>query len=162
MKKLQYFLLLGGNEGNEQNLFKHAVSLIAEKLGEVVAISACYQSPSWGFESNDFINQAIAVSSSINPLDVMQEILTIERELGRIRNQKGYSSRSIDIDILLIDKLEIEEDSLIVPHPRLHERKFALTPLSEIAESQIHPTLNRSISELLKSCTDNSSVKKVK
>lgn len=161
MKKLQYFLLLGGNEGNEQELFKHAISLLSEKLGEVAAKSAYYQSPAWGFESNDFLNQALTVLSDIEPLSAMQEILKIEQELGRVRNQKGYSSRSIDIDILLIDKLTINENSLIVPHPRLHERKFALAPLNEIAENQIHPTFKQSVATLLKSCSDSSKVKKL-
>jgi deoxyguanosine kinase len=161
MKTLHYFLLLGGNQGNEHIIFERAIALVSEKLGTVIQKSALYQSPAWGFESNDFINQAIEVTSSISPLVAMQEILNIEQELGRIRSQEGYSSRSIDIDILLIDKLTINENSLIVPHPRLQDRKFALTPLSEIAESQIHSTLNKSIFELLKSCSDHSSVKKI-
>jgi 2-amino-4-hydroxy-6-hydroxymethyldihydropteridine diphosphokinase len=82
----------------------------------------------------------------------------IEAELGRLRDKKGYSSRIIDIDILFYDNQIIDEPSLIIPHPHLHERKFVLVPLNEIASGFIHPVFNKSVGELLLSCKDNSAV----
>lgn len=161
MKNHHYFLLLGGNQGNETIIFDKARRMIEKQLGEIVNTSSLYKSPAWGFESNDFINQAIEVVCQTNPIIAMQQILLIEQDLGRKRTNHGYTSRSIDIDILLVDELVINENSLIVPHPRLTERRFALTPLHEIAGNQIHPLLKQNIKTLLNRCPDHSEVEKL-
>lgn len=161
MKNHHYFLLLGGNEGNEAMLFEQAKLLMEAQIGKIVNQSSLYQSPAWGFKSNDFINQAVELISQLSPIVVMQKILQVEQDLGRKRSIGGYAARSIDIDILLIDNLVINENSLIIPHPRLQERKFALLPLNEIAENQTHPLFKQRISTLLNQCNDHSQVEKL-
>jgi 2-amino-4-hydroxy-6-hydroxymethyldihydropteridine diphosphokinase len=81
--------------------------------------------------------------------------------MGRLRSGEGYSSRLIDIDILLYGNIVMNTKSLVIPHPRLHERKFVLVPLCEIAPDLIHPVLKKDIKTLLKECTDSGEVKKV-
>jgi 2-amino-4-hydroxy-6-hydroxymethyldihydropteridine diphosphokinase len=84
----------------------------------------------------------------------------IESLLGRVRDREQYSSRLIDIDILLYGDLIVEEEILKIPHPLLHKRKFVLVPLCEIESEMIHPVLNKSLVELLEICEDKSEVKK--
>jgi deoxyguanosine kinase len=154
-----FSLLLGGNQGNEVALFGEVRKSIECSLGTIQDVSLIYTSPAWGFESSPFTNQAMTVLSDVEPTKFMTKLLAIEQELGRIRNNEGgYTSRNIDIDILLIDGLIISTPTLTVPHPRMHERKFALTPLTEIASNQIHPIKKQSISVLLQQCMDNSEV----
>lgn len=93
--------------------------------------------------------------------DLLKVNLQIEKDLGRVRNGDKYSSRTMDIDILFYDNDCINQDDLIVPHPRLHLRRFVLEPLNEIVPNFIHPVFNKSISELLNECEDTSDLKVV-
>ena len=88
----------------------------------------------------------------------MKEIIELEEFFGRKRKTGKYTSREMDVDILFFDDLVIENETLQIPHPRLHLRKFVLTPLNEIAPDFIHPVLKKSISQLLKDCSDKSDV----
>lgn len=137
---------------------------IEKAIGNIELHSSFYQTSPWGFESNDeFINKAIVVNTLLDPNDIMITLLEIESNLGRVRedNKDGYQSRTIDLDILLIDDLIIENDLLIVPHPRMKERKFVLVPLAEMAGELIHPTEKRSITDLLNICEDEEDVTRV-
>lgn len=162
MQTRHFYILLGGNQGNEQELFNEVQSIIQSDMGEIIKVSKRYSSPAWGFESNDFINQAIYITSKLDPEFFMKKLLDIEKQMGRVRSKQGYTSRNIDIDILMIDNLILNSKFLSIPHPRLHERKFALIPLCEIADNQTHPVLNKTIGELLISCSDPSKVNPVK
>ena len=155
-------LLLGSNMGNAQLLFQQVISLIDERLGKLEMQSALYQSPPWGFEhENDFINQVLIMNTEKDSVEILQSCLQIEVELGRKRTTHGYGARIIDIDILFIDDQVIEKESLVLPHPRLHLRKFTLLPLAELIPNFVHPTLHKSIQELLVTCEDNSEVRKI-
>lgn len=161
MKKA--FLGLGSNLGNREEYLQKAKVSIEESIGPVVSASSVYKTEPWGFGNDkEFLNMVICVETSLSPSDLLGMILIIESQLGRIRCEKQYSSRNIDIDILLYNNEIVDKAALKIPHPRMHERKFVLVPLCEIEPGMIHPVLNKSIKSLLKSCKDNSSVRKYK
>ncbi len=151
------FILLGSNLGDREAIFESAIDMIEERCGSVVMMSSLYESEPWGFETeNLFLNQAIGVETSLEPHDLLKELLQIEAELGRVRleNHVGYESRPIDLDVIYYDDLVIADEELIVPHPRLHQRRFVLTPLCDIAPDFIHPLFKESNRELLARCED--------
>ena len=156
-------LLLGSNLGDSQFFFQQARSLIIERLGKLKLQSALYQSSPWGFEhENDFINQVLLLETDLTKWEILQNCLQIEKDLGRKRKEnKGYSARVIDIDLLFVNDEVVDTDQLILPHPRLHLRKFTLLPLMELIPDFVHPTLQKSIKELLLACEDNSEVRKI-
>ncbi len=129
-------------------------------MGAVLKIASVYKTPSWGYEGQDFLNTCIKVSTYLPPEALMRTLLKIEKELGRIRqdSNKGYSDRLIDIDILLFDDEIIFSKTLIVPHPRMLERKFALAPLAEIARNVIHPIEKKHLYICLENCLDTSEI----
>lgn len=175
-QKNKVFLLLGSNRGERMDLIAQARQFIAEQAGTILLSSSLYESEPWGFKDDiSFINQALEISTILSAEELLKVLLSIENSLGRIRfsdnascimDQErsdlhpsfGYISRTIDIDILFFGKQIIFTENLVVPHPRLHERRFALLPLNEIAPERIHPILKKSVSELLASCTDRSRV----
>ncbi len=149
------YLLLGGNLGDKTKVFSDARIRLNNRVGKITAKSALYETEPWGFESEDlFWNQALEIITSHSPEEILRQTQQIEFELGRIRKENQYSSRVIDIDILFIDNQTISQSNLIVPHPRIQERKFALAPLCEIAPELIHPVFQKSIKQLLDECAD--------
>ncbi|MEO8150488.1 MAG: 2-amino-4-hydroxy-6-hydroxymethyldihydropteridine diphosphokinase [Bacteroidia bacterium] len=154
------FLLLGSNLGNRLQHFADADLFLEQQIGAITKSSSIYETAPWGFtEQPEFLNKVIEVKTKLTPQEVLQKILTIEIKLGRARNEKWHE-RIIDIDILFYDDLIIHEDNLKIPHPHLHERRFTLEPLNEIAHQLIHPLLKKNIAELIFECADNSSVEK--
>lgn len=151
------FILLGSNLGDREAILESAVDMIEERCGSVVLMSSLYESEPWGFETeNLFLNQAIGVETSLEPHDLLSELLQIEAELGRVRqeNHQGYESRPIDLDVIYYDDMVIADEELIVPHPSMHKRRFVLEPLCEIAPDFIHPLFRESNRELLARCED--------
>lgn len=155
------YLSLGSNLGNKLNNIQNAVFELQKKVGDIVAISNVYQSPAWGFESNDFLNICITVKTELSPHKLLKVVLEIESELGRERNEEeGYKPRTIDIDILYYDTEVIETKDLTLPHPNLHKRMFVLKPLADIAPQFYHPILNKDTRNLLQECKDKSKLTK--
>lgn len=109
-----------------------------------------------GFEGDDFLNCAILVQSTLSPNKIMDAILSIEKKMGRQRKKGGYTSRPIDIDILLVDAVIKESKKLTIPHPEMQNRKFVLQPLAEIAAQTDHPVFKKKIIKLLAETTDES------
>ncbi|MDR1747125.1 MAG: 2-amino-4-hydroxy-6-hydroxymethyldihydropteridine diphosphokinase [Tannerella sp.] len=147
------YLSLGSNIGNRRKNLIIAASQLAERAGEVLALSAFHETEPWGYKSNNkFLNIALRLETSLTPLGLLSVAQQIERELGRAphRDATTYLDRTIDIDILLYDDLKCDSQELILPHPRLHLRKFVLQPLAEIAPELCHPVLHQTIAELLK------------
>jgi len=160
MKKV--FLGIGTNLGNRESNLEEAVARIEEYIGKVTRSSSVYETEPWGFQAEDeFLNMVVKVETKLTPSGLLGRILMIESLLGRVRSEKQYSSRVIDIDILLYEDLVIDEENLKIPHPLLHERKFVLVPLCEIEPELVHPVLNKSVATLLESCLDKSKVKKI-
>ena len=151
------YLSLGSNLGNKLEKLQQTIDLIAEEIGLVVKISSVYKSPSWGFESDDFYNICLQVSTNLNLENLLVKINNIEKSLGRIRSsEKGYKARTIDIDILFYEDEIIFSKDLIVPHKEMLNRKFVMVPLAEIAPNVIHPIEKQRIEVCLKNCTDTS------
>lgn len=155
------FLGIGTNLGNRESNLKEAVALIEENIGTVVKSSSVYETEPWGFKTKEeFLNMVVKIETKLNPAEVLGSILKIETQLGRIRNKKQYESRVIDIDILLYGDEVIDEVSLKIPHPLVHERKFVLVPLCEIEQNFVHPVLKKTMASLLEVCEDKSNVRK--
>lgn len=156
-------ILLGANLGDKQAMFVQVEEMLSQHIGTIVKKSSYYQSNAWGFESNDkFLNQIIVVETEFSAHDTLLRCQAIETKCGRTRSQKsGYESRVIDIDILYFNNDIVDSDDLIIPHPLLQQRRFALMPLVEVLPEYIHPILMKSNSQLLDDCPDDSFVEKV-
>ncbi len=154
------YLLIGGNLGDRFFYLSEAKKQIEIKCGNIVAQSSIYETAAWGItEQPNFLNQVLVLETMYAPEELLQQLLSIEEKMGRVRNIK-LGPRTIDIDILLIDDQIIHTNTLSVPHPALTQRKFALIPLDEVAGDLIHPVEKKSIHQLLLNCTDVLDVQK--
>jgi 2-amino-4-hydroxy-6-hydroxymethyldihydropteridine diphosphokinase len=155
------FLGIGTNLGDRKSNLREAIEKIKVHIGRVLNSSSVYETAPWGFDAeNDFLNMVICVETSLSPPELLKKIIVIESMLGRDRDQDRYSSRVIDIDILLYDDLVMNEKGLKIPHRLMHERKFVLVPFCELAPDLIHPIFRKSMSVLLDECRDRSKIKK--
>jgi len=153
------YLLLGSNLGDRLQVMQTAIELIQKEIGEIHAVSSVYETAPWGvLDQPAFLNQVVKIQTELKAEEVLRIILEIEHELGRVRYER-WGARVIDIDILYFRNLILDSARLTIPHPRLHERRFTLIPLAEIAPDYVHPILNRSSLQLLASCPDDSEVK---
>ncbi len=152
---IRLYILLGGNLGDKSRIFSEARDKLNKRLGKITAQSSVYETEPWGFESSDlFWNQVLEILTSLSPEEVLHQTQQTEIELGRIRKSNPYDSRIIDIDILFYGDQLISQHNLIIPHPKIQERKFTLIPLCEISPDLVHPVFRKSIRKLLEECTD--------
>lgn len=145
------YIALGTNLGNKRRNLILAGALLAERGGDVKAMSGFYETEPWGFESdNTFLNAALLLETPLSPLDLLHLTQGIEKEMGRGSKSDGeYHDRVIDIDILLYGGEVIDVPGLAVPHPLMHKRGFVLRPLAEIAPYAVHSILGKNMLELL-------------
>jgi 2-amino-4-hydroxy-6-hydroxymethyldihydropteridine diphosphokinase len=144
------FVGLGANVGHREATLDAALAALAEEPGiAVVAVSTVRETDPVGFEDQPrFLNPAVALDTELAPRALLERLLAIERRLGRTRDGPRFGPRTIDLDLLVYGSERIDEPGLELPHPRLHERRFALEPLAELDPGLVVPGRGR-VSELL-------------
>ena len=148
------YLLIGGNIGNRSMYLLKAKEAIERVCGPISRESSIYETAAWGNEDQEaFLNQALKIVTPMDAQKLLNSILEIEENLGRIRKIK-YGPRLIDIDILLFNNDIIDLNGLKIPHPEMHKRRFVLVPMNEIAGEIIHPVFKKTIEQLLSECKD--------
>lgn len=162
MSQHQVVLSLGSNQGNRLATIQSCIDLIHSELATVVKVSKIYETPAWGFESEPFYNTAILIHTSKSAQKILNQVLKVEKKLGRIRSKdSGYQARIIDIDIIAFDEEVISTETLQIPHPLMQNRKFVLQPMLDLGLNWEHPTLKKSVVQLLTQTEDTSEIKEV-
>ncbi len=152
------FLSTGTNLGDGFINLTLANQLIDRHVGEILAASPVYRTAPWGLENQaDFLNQVLKIETGFSPRELLHALQGIEQYMGRIRETR-WGSRLIDLDLIFFDDLVIDDADLIVPHPRMHLRRFVLVPLADIAPDWIHPLLKQSVQTLLQNTPDTLAV----
>jgi len=152
------YLQLGSNIGDREQQLEFAISEIKEKVGDITNFSKVYESSPWRVDGqSNYLNQVIGVKTEIDAESILSVVLEVENNLGRKRIEK-WGERLIDIDIIFYNNEIIETAELCIPHKHMHERKFVLTPLNEIASDYLHPKYNKTVADLLAECNDAESV----
>jgi 2-amino-4-hydroxy-6-hydroxymethyldihydropteridine diphosphokinase len=148
---MEVLLLLGGNTGDPLRTLGEAILRLGQQVGEVLATSRDHWTEPWGFrDPRLFLNKAVLLRTDKEPIVLLEMCLAIERGLGRERTPGNrYAARPIDIDVLLIGDRVIDVPGLQVPHPRMHERYFALAPAADVVPLWVHPLLGRKVIDLL-------------
>jgi len=153
------YLSLGSNVGDRLSNIEKAQNLIRNRIGEILRKSPIYENPPLGFAADTlFYNTCVLVRTKFLPIDVLDEIQNIEKELGRTSKtiNHQYSSRTIDIDIVFYNDEIIKNERLYIPHPLFKVRRFVLRPLNDISTTKIDPISGLSVGQLLADCIDNS------
>ncbi|MCL4119226.1 UNVERIFIED_CONTAM: hypothetical protein GTU68_015076 [Idotea baltica] len=136
-------------------MLQEAIYNIDKLAGKVKLVSPVYQSAAWGFESDDFFNVCLELTTQLTAPRLLKQLMEIETSIGRRRSgENGYAARCIDIDILYYNRMILKSEQLIIPHPRLEERRFVLRPLADIAPQFYHPILKKDSRNLLQECKD--------
>jgi len=143
------YLSLGSNLGNRSQNLSQALEFLRQLAGDIVNESASYEYRSWGYDSeNLFLNVAVILETGLMPVELLKVIKDIEKKLGREKGGEAYMDRPIDIDIIFYDDLVLDMDDLVIPHPLMHQRKFVLEPLCEIAPNIEHAVIGKTVKEL--------------
>lgn len=153
----QVVLSIGSNQGSRLENIQKCIDLIHENVGAVIQVSKLYETPAWGFESDAFYNCALLLHTNSSAQKILNQVLKVEKELGRIRlNQEGYQSRIIDVDLIAFDDKIIDTEKLQVPHPLMQNRNFVLLPMQDLKLDWKHPVLQKTIPELIAITPDES------
>lgn len=145
------YLSIGSNLGQRKEYLGKAIIALEQNVGTLLKCSDFIETEPWGFTSdNKFLNAALILETKLLPWDLFHKTQEIEQEIGRKKKSvnNAYSDRCIDIDILFYDHLIVENTTLTIPHPKLHQRMFVLQPLNQIAPDFVHPQLDKTIHQL--------------
>ena len=149
MNEHAVLLSLGSNLGDRLGMLRHAVETLRRNGVAVTDLSRVYETRPWGVTDQPlFLNICAKARTAFAPRELLALLKDIESGLGR-RRGKRWGPREIDIDIIFYDRIVYKDESLVIPHPHMHERGFVLAPLSEIAPGYIHPLFSKSVAELL-------------
>ena len=145
------FIGVGSNEGERLECISHALQALNAVPGiRLIQMATIIETaPVGGPPQDPYLNTAAELQTTLTPRELLTTLQGIERRLGRTPSPQRWAPRPIDLDILLYDDLVIAEPDLVIPHPRMHERRFVLEPLVQLAPDLIHPTLRRAMSTLL-------------
>lgn len=153
----QVVLSIGSNQGDRLANIQSCITLIHQEVGTVIQVSKLYETPSWGFESDAFYNCALLLHTTSSAQKILNQVLKVEKQLGRIRsNQEGYQSRIIDVDLIVFDNEIIDSEKLQIPHPLMQNRKFVLLPMQDLKLNWKHPIFHKTIAELIAVTPDDS------
>ncbi len=147
-------LSLGSNMGDRMENLEKCMGLIHSGAATVVRVSKVYESPAWGFDGAAFYNCALLVHTVFEARELLQKLLAIEHEMGRVRSESGYAERVIDIDIVSFNEDIVSLSDLTVPHPHMQERLFVLLPMRDLELDWRHPVLQRHLPDLLNITSD--------
>jgi 2-amino-4-hydroxy-6-hydroxymethyldihydropteridine diphosphokinase len=159
----QVFIALGSNRGDRDLNLLRAVAEIGKVPGtQITALSDFYDTAPVGkTDQPDFLNAVVRVETALQPVQLLDELQRIEQDVFKRERTVRWGPRAIDLDILFYDGLTLAEDKLTIPHPRLHERRFVLQPLAEIAPDYVHPLLRKSVARLLAELADGPRVTRI-
>jgi len=150
----QAYLILGTNMGKRAALLQKANLYIKKLAGEIAHASNIYETAAWGhIEQAAYLNQVLEIQTTLAPKDLLAQLLSIEDKMGRVRTQR-YGPRLIDIDILFYKNTIVNEKDISIPHLQIAKRRFVLVPMVELNADFIHPTLKKSMQQLLNECSD--------
>ena len=143
------YVALGSNLGDKEANLRRALELLIERGVEIVKTSTFISTDPYGVtDQPQFLNGVCEVRTSLEPLELLHTLLDIEQEMGRVR-LRHWGERNIDLDLLLYEDVVMDTPQLKLPHPDMQNRDFVLLPLAEIAPELVHPTLQKTISELV-------------
>jgi 2-amino-4-hydroxy-6-hydroxymethyldihydropteridine diphosphokinase len=155
------YLVLGSNVGDRMAYLQQAITQLSDDNNKLMRLSSVYESEPWGFDHPDyFLNQAVALLTSLDALELLKKLHEIEHSLGRVRVSGKYQARTIDLDIILFGNQTLCTPELTIPHPYMAQRMFVLQPLMELIPETVHPCLHRTIKELTEQCPDKLQVKR--
>jgi 2-amino-4-hydroxy-6-hydroxymethyldihydropteridine diphosphokinase len=161
MQHHQAYLQTGSNLGDRFRHLETAMQAITAIPATLLKASSVYETAPWGLTDQPaFLNQVLHVETLLDPHSLMEALLSIEKEMGRIRTEK-MGPRMIDLDILFYDDLIVQTESLQIPHPLIATRRFVLEPLCEINPNLLHPIHEETVVTLLLNCPDLLPVKKI-
>ena len=163
MNSLQkIYISLGTNQGDRLQYLQKAIDALYVNIGNTVAISPIYETKSWGFDSANFLNCCVCLTTDLQPELLLKELQQLEISLGRAeKTTTAYEARCIDIDVLFYADVVMKTTALSIPHIALQDRNFVLAPLADIASGIMHPVLKKTVSVLLDECTDTNEVVKI-
>ena len=162
-------IAFGANLGVPQQTFQKALEKLSNVVSNVVSSDFYQTEPHYDkpgsvapqITAPPYINAAFTASTTLAPDDLLTRMLAVEVELGRIRPDASCAPRTIDLDLLLYDDCIINTDTLVLPHPRMHQRNFVLIPAAQIAPNWVHPVMNKSIQQLAQTCSDPLFIRKI-
>ena len=157
------YIGIGSNVGNKAHQCERAISEILKiNHHKLLARSSLFKTQPIGYTFQDwFVNGVIKIETDLEPLDLLRILKTIESQLGRTETFR-WGPRTIDLDILIFDDMEMRTEDLQIPHPLLHERQFVLIPLAEIDRDLIHPVLKKTVGELLNNLKEDQGIERIK